>query len=109
MSDPQFTPTGTSYTGTVGFVVAGLLFAPVVLALSHPFSNLVLYLSVAVSLACLAFARHTWMSTSQLTVPSIGTDEDIRNRWTRQPLGRNRLARVPVPTLRSLLGRGKRS
>lgn len=109
MSDPQFTSTGTSYTGTVGFVVAGLLFAPVVLALSHPFSNLVLYTSLAVSLACLAFARHMWLSASQLTVPSIGTVADARTRWTGQPLGKTPLARLAVPTVRSLLGRGKRS
>lgn len=109
MLDPQFPSTGTSYTGTIGFVVAGLLFAPVVLVLSHPFSNAVLYLSLAVSLACLAFARFTWMSASQLTVPSIGTDEDIRLQWAKPVRSEAPLAPLPAPTLRSILSRGKRS
>jgi hypothetical protein len=109
MSDPQFPSTGTSYTGTVGFAVAGLLFAPVVLALSYPFSNVVLYLSLAASLVCLAVARHTWVSGSQLTVPSIGSDEDIRLRSAIQPRAEAPLPRIPAPTLRSILSRGKRS
>jgi hypothetical protein len=97
MSLPHFLATGTNYTGTIGFVAAGLLFVPAVLAISQPNNSFAVYLALACSLICLVFARISWTSASRQTMPSIGVDTDIRTLFIRPLPGDPSPVRITTP------------
>ena len=71
MFDTQQKSTGTDYTTTVAFLVAGLVFSPAMVVFLRPVGYMSVSLAVAGSVLCLAMAWLKWKRTSQLTIPSI--------------------------------------
>lgn len=52
--------TGTGYTMTIAYLAAGLIFSPVLLFASRPFTDLSVGLAIGCSAACLALAWTNW-------------------------------------------------
>jgi asparagine N-glycosylation enzyme membrane subunit Stt3 len=65
--------TGTQYTTTVALLILAFIFVPAVLILSRPLGFISLWLALAASASCVAFAWVSWKRHSQLTIPSLDT------------------------------------
>ena len=77
MFDTQQKSTGTGYTTTVAFLVVAFIFIPAALLFSGQFDYVSVSLALACSALCLAMAWVTWRKLSQLSVPSIATQEGV--------------------------------
>ena len=73
MLDLSQKSTGITYTTTVALLVAGFIFSPALLVISRPIGYFSLSLAVACSALCFALAWFNWKKASQLTIPSIAT------------------------------------
>ena len=68
--------TGTSYTGTVALLVIAFILIPAILIISRPFGPLPLALAVLSSVICTVLARMSWTQFSQLSIPSVASQQD---------------------------------
>lgn len=75
MFDAGQKPTGTGYTKTVAFLAVALIFIPAVLIVSRPFGYVSVSLAIACSALCVALAYFNWKRASQLSMPSIASEE----------------------------------
>lgn len=73
MLEPNQKTTGTQYTGTAALLIAGFVFSPSALILSHRLDYLSVSIAAAVTLLCVALAWINWRKNSQLTMPSLET------------------------------------
>lgn len=71
MFDQTSQSTGTSYTGTAGLLIAGVLFVPTVLLFAAPVTRSALYWAIAFSVAILGLAWANWRRNSRLSIPTI--------------------------------------
>jgi hypothetical protein len=68
--------TGTGYTTTVALLAVALVFSPAALFFIRPFSYLSLGLAASCSVVCLGLAGVSWKRLSQLSIPSLVTQEE---------------------------------
>jgi hypothetical protein len=79
MFDAQQKSTGTGYTRTVTFLVIAFILIPAVLVVSRPLGYVSVSLAVAFSALCIALAWVTWKKSSQLSIPSIAS-QDVKSK-----------------------------
>ena len=79
MFDSQQRSTGTQYTVTVGLLIMAFIFSPAILIVSRPLGYVSVSLAIACSALCVGLAWVSWKKYSELTVPSIAT-QDARSK-----------------------------
>jgi hypothetical protein len=67
--------TGTGYTKTIFLLSVAFIFSPAVLVISRPLGYMSVSLAAACSALCVAWAWLDWKRSSQLSIPSIATQE----------------------------------
>ncbi len=76
MFDTSQKSTGTGYTTTVAFLVVAFIFSPAFLLFSRPVGFTSVALAITCSLLCLGLAWINWKKSSQLSSPSIVSQEE---------------------------------
>lgn len=76
MFDSGQKATGTGYTGTVALLTIAFIFCPAVLVASRPIEYVSVSLAVACSALFVMLAWVHWKKFSQLTIPSIATQQE---------------------------------
>ena len=67
--------TGTGYTTTVAFLVVAFIFSPAALMFSGHFGYIAVSLAITCSALCVVMAWVTWRKSSQLSMPSIASQD----------------------------------
>ena len=67
--------TGTGYTTTVAFLIVAFIFSPAALMFSGHFGYIAVSLAITCSALCVALAWVTWKKSSQLSIPSIASQD----------------------------------
>ena len=75
MFDSDQRSTGTQYPITVALLIVAFIFSSAVLIVSRPFGYVSVSLAIACSALCVGLARVNWKKYSELTIPSIVTQD----------------------------------